>query len=72
MEEFSRRVAEEFPRNAPEAVAPEAGAPETASRPAPPPAQPLQAHGLLWMVIKAKIAQLLVWLGLRRGKEEAR
>jgi carbon monoxide dehydrogenase subunit G len=73
MEEFSRRVAEEFARDTPAAAAAaEPGAPETASRPAPPPAQPLQAHGLLWTVIKAKIAQLLVWLGLRRGKEGAR
>jgi uncharacterized protein len=75
MEEFSRRAAEEFARDTPAAAAAaaaEPGAPETASRPAPLPAQPLQAHGLLWTVIKAKIVQLLVWLGLRRGKEGAR
>jgi hypothetical protein len=28
---------------------------------------PLAAHGLLWQVIKAKLAQLVRWLGLARA-----
>jgi carbon monoxide dehydrogenase subunit G len=81
MEEFSRRVAAEFAHDAPPVAAAMPGAssealgagPHPAGPPAPPPpATPLQAHGLLWAVVKAKLMQVLAWLGLRRGKEEAR
>ncbi|MBW8270033.1 SRPBCC family protein [Caldovatus aquaticus] len=74
MEEFSRRAAEEFARDlapAPPPAEAAAGASATASaapaQPVPPPApaQPLQAHRLLWTVVKAKLRALLAWLGLR-------
>jgi len=77
MEDFSRRAAEEFSRDfAATETAPAAtpsaedapGAPAPASvAPAPPspaPAQPLQAHSLLWAVVKAKLLALLARLGL--------
>jgi carbon monoxide dehydrogenase subunit G len=54
MADFSRRVAEEF---ASEEPTPQ---PATASREP----VPLAAHGLLWQVIKAKLTQLLRWLGI--------
>jgi carbon monoxide dehydrogenase subunit G len=55
MQDFSKRVAEEF-------------ATETASREAPSSEpMPLAAHGLLWQVIKAKLAQFARWLGFARG-----
>jgi len=69
MEEFSRRVTEEFARDA--AAAEAGGAPESPQQPAPP-QQPLQAHSLLWAVIRSKLVQFFAWLGLRRGREDAR
>jgi hypothetical protein len=54
MADFSQRVAEEFATEAPQPVAQE-----------PPPA--LAAHGLLWQVIKARLARLVRWLGLARA-----
>ncbi len=51
MQDFSRRVAEEFATEQP--------APRPESEPTP-----LAAHGLLWQVIKAKLAQLAHWLRL--------
>ena len=54
MQDFSRRVAEEFATDAP------------VQKPASEPV-PLAAHGLLWQVIKAKLAQLVRWLGLARA-----
>jgi hypothetical protein len=50
MQDFSKRVAEEFAREAPP------------SQPVP-----LAAHGLLWQVIRAKLAQFARWLGLARA-----
>jgi carbon monoxide dehydrogenase subunit G len=54
MQDFSKRVAAEFTTEAPPQVAP-----------ADP--VPLAAHGLLWQVIKAKLAQFARWLGLARA-----
>jgi hypothetical protein len=54
MQDFSQRVAAEF--------ATEAAVQEPPSKPVP-----LAAHGLLWQVIKAKLAQLVRWLGLARA-----
>ena len=54
MQDFSRRVAEEFATEAPQ------------SRHAAEPV-PLAAHGLLWQVIKAKLSQFVRWLGLARA-----
>src|SRR5690348_14888138 len=55
MQDFSKRVAEEF-------------ATETPSREAPSSQSvPLAAHGLLWQVIKAKLAQFARWLGFARA-----
>lgn len=54
MQDFSRRVAEEFASEAPRATT----APE---------AVPLAAHGLLWQVIKAKVLQFVRWLGLAKA-----
>lgn len=51
MQDFSKRVAEEFATEAPQRQAA---------------AEPLAAHGLLWQVIKAKLAQFVRWLGLAR------
>jgi uncharacterized protein len=51
MGDFSRRVAEEFATEAPRQAA--------AAEPAP-----LAVHGLLWQVIKAKLARFLRWLGV--------
>ena len=55
MQDFSKRVAEEFATEAPpnEALSPEPVA--------------LAAHGLLWQVIKAKLAQFARWLGFARA-----
>jgi carbon monoxide dehydrogenase subunit G len=53
MQDFSRRVAEEFATDAPAEV------------PAAP--EPLAAHGLLWQVIKAKLTEFVRWLGLARA-----
>jgi carbon monoxide dehydrogenase subunit G len=55
MQDFSKRVAEEFATEAPSREAP-------SSQPAP-----LAAHGLLWQVIKAKLAQFARWLGFARA-----
>ena len=54
MADFSRRVAEEFATEAPRQAA--------AAEPVP-----LAAHGLLWQVIKAKLAQFVRWLGFARA-----
>jgi carbon monoxide dehydrogenase subunit G len=54
MQDFSRRVAEEFATETPRQAA--------SAEPAP-----LAAHGLLWQVIKAKLAQFVRWLGLARA-----
>ena len=54
MQDFSRRVAEEFA----------AEAPTPASAVAP---VPLAAHTLLWQVLKSKFAQFAHWLGLARA-----
>ena len=54
MADFSKRVAEEFATEAPRQAAPAAPA-------------PLAAHGLLWQVIKAKLAQFARWLGFARA-----
>jgi uncharacterized protein len=54
MQDFSRRVAEEFATETPRQAA--------SAEPAP-----LAAHGLLWQVIKAKLAQLVRWLGFARA-----
>ncbi len=61
MADFSKRVAEEFANDAP---APQADIAATA-----PPAEPeaLQAHGLLWQVIRAKLLRVLRWFGLARA-----
>jgi carbon monoxide dehydrogenase subunit G len=55
MQDFSKRVAEEFATEAPPQEAP-------SSQPVP-----LKAHGLLWQVIKAKLAQFARWLGFARA-----
>jgi hypothetical protein len=47
-------VAEEFATEAPQRTA--------STEPVP-----LAAHGLLWQVIKAKLAQFVRWLGLARA-----
>jgi hypothetical protein len=47
-------------------VAEEFATDEPAQKPASEPV-PLAAHGLLWQVIKAKLAELLRWLGLARA-----
>jgi uncharacterized protein len=54
MADFSRRVAEEFATEAPRQAA--------TAEPAP-----LAAHGLLWQVIKAKLAGFVRWLGFARA-----
>src|SRR5690242_2236522 len=54
MQDFSKRVAEEFATEAPQHTA--------QVEPAP-----LAAHGLLWRVIKAKLAQFVHWLGLAKA-----
>ena len=54
MQDFSKRVAAEFGNDTP------------SFSPAPEPA-PLAAHGLLWQVIKDKLAQFARWLGLARA-----
>jgi carbon monoxide dehydrogenase subunit G len=51
MQDFSRRVAEEFATEAPQH--------REQSEPAP-----LSAHRLLWQVVKAKLAQFARWLGI--------
>jgi uncharacterized protein len=53
MQDFSQRVAQEFATDAP--------------REPPPQPVPLAAHGLLWQVIKSKLAQLARWLGFARA-----
>jgi carbon monoxide dehydrogenase subunit G len=53
MQNFSQRVAQEFATEVP--------------REPPPQLVPLAAHGLLWQVIKAKLAQFVRWLGLARA-----
>jgi carbon monoxide dehydrogenase subunit G len=52
MQDFSKRVAEEFATEAPQ------------QQPALSAPAPLAAHTLLWQVIKAKLAQLARWLGI--------
>jgi hypothetical protein len=54
MQDFSKRVAEEFATDAPPQVAPAQSV-------------PLAAHGLIWQVIKAKLLHLVRWLGLARA-----
>jgi carbon monoxide dehydrogenase subunit G len=54
MQDFSKRVAEEFATDLPQHAA-------TAER------APLAAHGLLWQVIKARLARFVRWLGLARA-----
>jgi hypothetical protein len=54
MQDFSRRAAEEFAIETPQ--------PPAAREPAA-----LAAHGLLWQVVKAKLAQFVRWLGLARA-----
>ncbi len=54
MADFSKRVAAEFASDAP------------AAPPATEPV-PLAAHGLLWQVIKMKLARLAHWLGFARA-----
>lgn len=51
MQDFSKRVAEEFATDVPQE-----------SAPAEP--TPLAAHGLLWQVIKARLTRVMRWLGL--------
>jgi hypothetical protein len=67
MQDFARRAAEEFAKDAPPpttAADPDAhtaaASPTPESRPAT-----LSAHGVLWEVIKQKLRQLATWLGLR-------
>ena len=55
MQDFSKRVAEEFATETPSREAP-------SSQPVP-----LAAHGLLWQVIKVKLAQFARWLGFARA-----
>jgi uncharacterized protein len=78
MQDFARRAADEFAKDAPPpaaATAPpaephEPAAPATRtvsapeSRAAAAPAT-LSAHGILWEVIKQKLRQLAAWLGIR-------
>ncbi len=54
MQDFSKRVAEEFATEAPKQAA--------SAEPVP-----LTAHGLLWQVIKAKLSQFVRWLGFARA-----
>jgi carbon monoxide dehydrogenase subunit G len=54
MQDFSRRVAEEFATDLPQQAAPAAPV-------------PLAAHGLLWQVIKARLARFMRWLGFARA-----
>jgi carbon monoxide dehydrogenase subunit G len=54
MQDFSKRVAQEFATEAPRQTA--------SSEPVP-----LAAHGLLWQVIRAKLAQFARWLGVARA-----
>ena len=59
MQDFSRRVADEFANEQPEpAVETKAAVKEPV---------PLAAHGLLWAVIKAKLLDLARWLGVARA-----
>ena len=58
MQDFSRRVAEEFANEEPPPMAETAAAKEPV---------PLAAHGLLWQVIKAKLLEFARWLGLARA-----
>ena len=55
MQDFSKRVAEDFATEAPTREV-------ASSQPVP-----LAAHGLLWQVIKAKLAQFARWLGFARA-----
>jgi len=55
MQDFSKRVAEEFATETPTREV-------ASSQPVP-----LAAHGLLWQVIKAKLAQFARWLGFARA-----
>ena len=60
MQDFARRAAEEFAKDA-------SATPESAAgvAPAAPTPSPLAAHTVLWEVIKVKLAQLAHWLGLQ-------
>jgi carbon monoxide dehydrogenase subunit G len=53
MQDFSQRVAEEFATDLPQ-------------QPTPAEPAPLAAHGLLWQVIKARLAHFMRWLGFAR------
>ncbi|MEJ0017805.1 MAG: SRPBCC domain-containing protein [Acetobacteraceae bacterium] len=81
MADFSKRVAAEFAKDeappppapvetqatsATPAVAATTAAPRLPPAPPPEP-EALQAHGLLWAVIKAKLAQFARWLGFARA-----
>src|SRR5690348_9740524 len=57
MQDFARRAAEEFAKDAPE--------PQQVAHQAAP--APLSAHRLLWQVIKAKLAEFARWLGFARA-----
>ena len=76
MQDFARRAAEEFAKDAPApAMTAGANAPADATsthgtenmqtRPTPPTTAALSAHGVLWEVIKQKLRHLAQWLGLR-------
>jgi uncharacterized protein len=60
MQDFARRAAEEFAKDAPPPQA------ETVTaRAEPHEAATLSAHGVLWEVIKQKVRLLAAWLGIR-------
>jgi len=61
MQDFARRAAEEFAKDAP--PAPAGAAPATHAAVAAP--APLSAHRVLWEVLKQKLRQLAAWLGFR-------
>jgi carbon monoxide dehydrogenase subunit G len=60
MQDFARRAAEEFAKDAPPASVDAAPATHAAAAPAP-----LSAHRVLWEVLKQKLRQLATWLGFR-------
>jgi hypothetical protein len=62
MQDFARRAAEEFARDAPPAAPAAVAPPPQTTHPAPSAA--LSAHGILWAVFKLKLHQLAQLLGL--------